>query len=57
MDSVEVLKVQLGCEKGRIVCTISVPANSLKQLVMARDFIIPNVLCFLITLAYAYYGE
>jgi hypothetical protein len=54
MESLEILNVQLGPEKGRIVFTISEPTNSSKELVMARDLITPTVCYFLITLVYAY---
>jgi len=54
MDSLEILNVQLGSEKGSIVFIISVPTNSSKELVVPRDLITPTVCYFLITWAYAY---
>ena len=53
MDFLEILNVQLGCEKCRIVSTVSVPTNSSKELVLARELITLTVCCFVITLAYA----
>lgn len=52
MDSLEILNVQLGSEKCRIVCIVSVPVNSSKELVMTRNLTVATVCSFSITLAY-----